>query len=173
MDHPVVKNNYVLSRRTLAVIPRENHEYRTRILEQDSEINSKQSPIFLLNQTCIKYGSTFDGRRKSTRILLKTDKKIPIPVIPQLGVYMIPTAAAASKRCVWLSYYRIKEYKEHNEQTIIFFDDGSYLPIDTPKKSFQRQYFLAGQLVAQLNRELLFPELMKTCTYYGCDRKNK
>ncbi|MDC3425006.1 competence protein ComK [Aquibacillus sp. 3ASR75-11] len=166
MPKRTVKNDYILSRNTLAIITRDHQDCRSLILEQYyQEMKSLDAPVTILNRTCILYGADFEGRRKYAQHILKTDKKIPVSIIPQHGVFMFPTAATTNRNCVWLSYYRISNYQMHNDfQTLVTFDEGSLLIVDIPAKSFQRQYNLTGQLVAQSLKGIVLPDF-GTCPF--------
>jgi competence protein ComK len=154
--HRRQKNIYEITRRTKAIITRDTAYSRARILEGYKELDVKHRPEEILDNTCIKYGASLDGRRKSAKSLLRIFAKVPVPVIPQMGVYMIPTASAKSGDCVWISYYHIEFYEQRDDKTYIYFTDGTGLYVHVSESVFDLQYKRTSQLIAADHRLFLF-----------------
>ncbi|SFE10446.1 competence protein ComK [Lentibacillus persicus] len=147
---------YIISRKTKAIMKKDSTYFRSRILESGKEIESVYSPEQIIDHSCLLYGSTLDGRRKSAQKILKLHSKVPLSVVPDKGVYMLPTNASRSKENVWLSYYHIKEFEQHDNRTYVTFQDGSGMYVSTSETSLNKQSERTGALIAKLNRSFIF-----------------
>ncbi|TFJ92228.1 competence protein ComK [Lentibacillus salicampi] len=147
---------YIIGRQTKAIMTKESAYYRSRIIEVSRERHSVHSPERIIDHTCLLYGSTMEGRRKSMKDLLKLNSKIPVPAIPDKGVYMLPTSSIKNKDNVWLSFYHIEHFEQRDDKTYITFHDGTGLFINTSENAFDMQYKRTSQIIAKLNRPRIF-----------------
>ncbi|QKY70453.1 competence protein ComK [Lentibacillus sp. CBA3610] len=147
---------YIISRRTKAIMTKDSAYYRSRISEIAQDRHSVHSPEQIIDHTCLLYGSTLEGRRESVKDLLKLNSKVPIPVIPDKGVYMLPTSSSKNKDNVWLSFYQIDYFEQRDDRTYVVFHDGTGLYVNTSEATFDMQYKRTSQLIAKLNRSLFF-----------------
>ncbi len=147
---------YIISPRTKAIILKELTYYRSLIIEENRERKSLHKPEQIIDNSCLVYGSTLEGRKGAVRDILKTSSKLPIPVIPEMGVYMIPTASTKNKSCVWVAYHHIHSYQSHDQCTSIQFNDGSNLLAHTSLNTFDMQYKRTSQIIVHMNRSFLF-----------------
>ncbi|WP_156290904.1 competence protein ComK [Oceanobacillus salinisoli] len=153
---------YMVTRETKMLILMESSMYyRSLIIEENQETDnsSKYShfkPEQIIDYNCKRYGSTLNGRKEVVKEILHSSSKIPIPIIPHLGIYIFPTASNKNKNCVWLAYHHIKDYKEHNDKTMVSFFDGTGMEINSSTSVFDRQYKRASQVIVHFNRSLLF-----------------
>ncbi|WP_010531609.1 competence protein ComK [Lentibacillus jeotgali] len=147
---------YIITEHTKAILTKESAYYRSRILEESQERNTVLSPEKIIDNTCILYGSTLQGRRDSVKGLLKLNSKVPIPVIPEKGIYMLPTCASKNKDNVWFSFYHIDSFEQRDNGTYVSFHDGTGLFVNASETTFDMQYKRTSQLIAKLNRSFFF-----------------
>ncbi|HLR61502.1 MAG TPA: competence protein ComK [Lentibacillus sp.] len=147
---------YIITEHTKAILTKDSAYYRSRILEVSQELNSALRPEQIIDNTCILYGSTLQGRRDSAKDLLKVKSKVPVPVIPEKGVFMLPTCASKNKNNVWVSFYHIKSFERQGNGTYVSFYDGTGLFINTSESTFDMQFKRTGQIIARLNRSFFF-----------------
>ncbi|SFB26939.1 competence protein ComK [Lentibacillus halodurans] len=147
---------YIIGQQTKAVMTKDSAYYRSRILEVHRERHSVHRPEQIIDHTCVLYGSTLEGRRESVKDLLKLNSKVPVPVIPEKGVYMLPTSSSKNKDNVWLSFYHIDYFEQQDDRTYVKFHDGTGLFVNTSETSFDMQYKRTSQIIAKLNRSLFF-----------------
>src|SRR5699024_3864483 len=102
-----INSIFAITLNTKAIITNQNDYFKTVIIEGDYKHYSIHRAEKILDANCIIFGSPLTGRRAAVRDLFKIYNKITVPVIPNQGVYMMPTSSAKSKDCVWLSYYHI------------------------------------------------------------------
>ncbi|RYG71621.1 competence protein [Lentibacillus lipolyticus] len=147
---------YVVSKQTKAILTKDSAYYRSLILETGQKKHSTHSPEEIIDHTCVMYGSTLDVRRKYVRKLLRVNSKVPVPVIPSKGVYMLPTASSKKKDNVWLSYYHIKSVEQRDDRTYVTFHDGTGLYVNASLKTFDLQDKRTSQMIAKMNRAFFF-----------------
>ncbi|MFD1363289.1 competence protein ComK [Lentibacillus salinarum] len=147
---------YVVSKQTKAILTKDSAYYRSRILEITRERHSVYRPEQIIDHACVINGSTLAGRRESVKGLLKLNSKVPVPVIPDRGVYMLPTSSIKNKDNVWLSFYHIDYFEQRDDRTYVKFHDGTGLYVKTSETTFDMQYKRTSQIIAKLNRPLFF-----------------
>ncbi|WP_246202492.1 competence protein ComK [Virgibacillus doumboii] len=149
---------YIITQQTKAILSKDSPYYRSLIIEGQRERHSTYRPEQIIDHSCILYGSTLEGRRNAVKSTLKICSKVPVPVIPDKGVYMLPTSSTKNKDCVWISYYHIEDYEQRDDKTYVTFGDGTGLYVNTSESSFDLQYKRTSQLIARLNRSAFFPK---------------
>ena len=146
---------YIISRQTKAIIFSNSTYYRSIILEGTKRKESIQYPEKILDHSCLMYGSTLEGRKKAAQNILKTNVKLPIAVIPDLGVYMIPTSSHKNNDRAYLSYFHIKDYKRVKNKTLVIFQDETEYLAETSINSFDMQYKKTSQLIVHFHRDVI------------------
>ena len=75
--------------------------YNSKILTKKGIRYSKMTVRELLEEACLRYASTFEGRMKATRIFMKYYRKTPLIIDPnEIGA--VPTMSYEHLDCVWL-----------------------------------------------------------------------
>ncbi|MFD2629384.1 competence protein ComK [Oceanobacillus kapialis] len=147
---------YIITPKTKAIVSHESSYYRSLIYETGRERYSIHSPTQIIDNNCLIFGASREGIKKSVKDILRASSKLPIPVIPQDGVYMIPTASSKNKDCVWVAYHHIASYEQKEDKTYIAFLDGTGVYVPTTESSFDMQYKRASQLIVHMNRSVIF-----------------
>ncbi|MFD1172454.1 competence protein ComK [Oceanobacillus picturae] len=147
---------YIITPKTKAIISHESSYYKSLIYETGRERHSIHNPTQIIDNNCLIFGASHEGIKKSVKDILRASSKLPIPVIPQEGVYMMPTASSKNKDCVWISYHQIASYEQQGDKTYISFLDGTGIYASTTESSFDMQYKRTSQLIVHLNRSVIF-----------------
>lgn len=147
---------YKIRRETNAILSKDHTLYRSLILEGAKKIPSIHGPEKILEDNCIHNGASLEGRQQSAQEILQTKIKVPIPVFPNCGIFMVPTKSLKSKDCGLFSYYQIRNFEQRDRGTFVRFYDGSGVVVNVSKSSFNMQYKKAGQLIANLHRNMIF-----------------
>ena len=144
--------NYNMSINTKAILNTDSAYYKSLIYEGNKMWNHVHSAEYILGHNCILNGSPISGRRAYAKKILRSPVKLPIPVIPQMNIYMVPTSSPKSLKCAWIAYYHVEGYEQCSEKTYIQFRDGTGIYVDGFESTFHNQMVRAGQLIAQINR---------------------
>ena len=61
-------NNYIINYETLLIIPYEDN--KSKIFEVDEELIVNMKPFDIIKNSCLFFGSSYEGRREGTSSLL-------------------------------------------------------------------------------------------------------
>ena len=116
-------NKYLINEETYAIIPFDS-KYSI-IYEKNNEIKIKKRPTTIISNNCLLYGSSIDGRYKSTEYSTGITYKPPILINEKNNSIFFPTASPRSNRCGWINLNSIKKtFKDSNNGTkIVFFNN--------------------------------------------------
>lgn len=150
---------FKITRDTKAINLCDTGYYRSEIFENNETFYSVRSPLSLLDDGCISGGASLEGREVAVGKILNTRTKLPVPVDPDNGIYMLPTLSKRNKDCVWLSYYQIDKYEQVDERTLVVFKDGTNIYVKVSEAVLDLQFKRTSQVIAQLNSDRLFGSL--------------
>lgn len=101
------------------------------------ENNKKKSvsklPTTILEELCLKNGSSFNGREESFRYLTGAKQKPGVLISERTQDLYFPTTSKDNPQCVWILYNRIFRVNRYQEiKTKVLFTDGTstILPLD-------------------------------------------
>jgi len=147
---------YKITHHTKAIMNKESVYYRSRILEENEERYSLHKPEQIIENNCRKYGWNLNDNRNKVKDILNSSSKLPVPLIPESGLCMIPTASIKNRDCVWVAYHQIKFYEQRDDKTYIAFQDGTGIYINTSESAFDMQYKRTSQVILHLNWGVIF-----------------
>ena len=81
-------NNYIVNLETLLLIPVDNN--RTKIFEMEDEFIVKKNIMEIIKDSCLFFGSSFEGRKEGTKALLKCAIKVPIIIDDSRNLILFP-----------------------------------------------------------------------------------
>ena len=137
--------NYEFSRGTLAIVP--NNEESSLVYEDDNRYIVKQKPFKIMEDSCIYFGSTYDGRKKGAKEILGADYKVPIVIEDSNSIIAFPTASPTSENCCWISLKRVKKIEKVDyNNTKVIFDNNIEIIIDCSYRVFENQLSRASRL---------------------------
>lgn len=150
----VVRLLYKITRETKAIKLKRTGYFNSIIWHGTKRKYSIYEPIEIIQENCIKNGSSLEGRLESVRRILNSRTKLPIPVIPEYGVFMVPTMSARNEHCVWFSYYHIKHYKKKGKMTRVKLSNDIGLYVKVSANQFDLQVKRTSQVIANLLRPM-------------------
>ena len=137
--------DYEFNKGTLAIIP--NGENNSLVYEDFNQYNVEKNPYSIMEESCIYYGSTYSGRKDSSKYLLGAEYKVPILVDELNNIIALPTTSPFSKDCIWLSLNRIKKIDRVSDfVTKVVFDNDLNLNIPCSFRSIESQISRAYRL---------------------------
>lgn len=129
---------YEFNKGTLAIIP--NGEEASIVYEDFTQFNVNKNPYSIMEDSCMYYGSTYHGRKASSRSLLGAEYKVPIMIDELNDIIALPTTSPLSKDCIWLSLNRIKKFERISDfVTKIVFDNDLSVNIPSSFRSIESQ----------------------------------
>ncbi|MDN7244522.1 competence protein ComK [Planococcus shenhongbingii] len=133
-----------IDRSALFLISSFETERKTKVVTKHGEYYSRLPALQLLDQACMLYASTYDGRVKATRYNLKQHKKTPI-LISNDGVAAFPTKSPTHPECIWIFNHDYRTEKLAAGKTRIIYEQHNVsveldVSIHTLEKQRTRMY---------------------------------
>jgi len=153
-------DSYLINHETLALEPVFVDGYQSRIVTVHGVYLSKMSIKSLLEEACIRFASTFDGRIKAIRKLMEYQHKPPLLINPgEVGA--VPTISHTRQECVWLfnDHFQVKMLSRNKSE--IVFSNGYSIQVDVSKHVLLRQQqrlYSALEVFRSSNRKELYIE---------------
>ena len=123
------------------------------------EINGKEveyplSSRKIMNQSCICFGSTLDGRLEGIGELTGIKYKAPVLVSEYQRIIMFPTLSHKENECAWISLLHVVDVIPNDKGVTIMFTDGSIGEFNVSKYILQNQMAKAKSVYFELfNKE--------------------
>lgn len=136
---------YEISKGTLAIVPEQ--EDKSLVYEDDEKYIIEESPYKIMEDSCKYFGSTYKGRKESSKAILGADYKVPIIIEDTNNLIVFPTAAPKSDDCVWISLKRVKRIEKYDiYSTRIIFDNDREIIVPCSYRSLENQLSRASRL---------------------------
>ena len=98
----------------------------------------------ILNESCIKYGSSLNGRIKGSKYALNSKYKLPIIISEKEKLVFFPVKEMG--REIWFNFDMIKEVKRKNSGVDVIFKNGFNKEINVSYTVFNNQVLKASRL---------------------------
>lgn len=139
-------NKYEINDETLALIS--VGEECTQVYEKNHIFHVNKNVNEIMEDSCLYFGSTLDGRVKGTERLIGVSYKSPIVVEESQEMIFFPISSPRYHPCnAWISLRHIRTYyKEEDNQVVIEFHNGVKIPLSTTFGSLDNQIIRATRL---------------------------
>ena len=135
---------YEISNGTLAIVPEKEGSI---VYEDDEQYNIGETPFKIMEDSCMYFGSSYNGRKESAREILGAEYKVPILVEDSDNLIVFPTTSPLSSDCVWISLKRIKNFEKiDGYNTKIIFDNNKEIIVPCSYRSIENQVSRASRL---------------------------
>ena len=141
---------YEVSRETLAIIPISKN--RCRVIEESEEVIVDKSSYEIINNSCMYFGSSYEGRFKGTKKLIGVSHKSPIIIEETTELIFFPTSSTRLRECAWISLKGINHIKKEDFKTKVIFETGLELDLDISHRSLNNQILRATMLESVLRK---------------------
>jgi len=154
-------DSYFINQDTLTLEPVFVNGFQSRIGTMHGVYYSKMSIKDLLEEVCIRYASTFDGRIQAIRKFMDYRHKTPLIIVPE-EVGAVPTISHLHAECVWLfnHYYEINVISRNVSE--IIFSNGYSIQVNVSKhvlvKQQQRLYSTMEAFRAMHRQKIYIPK---------------
>lgn len=134
----LTQDSYLLDEMALALEPCFTEMGKSRIIRLDGIFYSSSIPEELLEEVCLRYGSTMKGRMDAVKKKLRFMHRTPLVLIPQ-SVGVAPTISSENPTCIWLFNHAYTIRKVASQQSIITLMNGEELAVSVSKHSLTNQ----------------------------------
>lgn len=157
------KVGYIINEKTLAFTSIDSNYYRTKIYEENDIIYMHESPLTIIEKSCLHYGSSFEGRKEAAKQILNKNSKLPVTITPHIGLFFLPTTSHRNKECVWFSYYQVEDFFEFDDHLAVLLSNKQVINVNISYNQFDLQLKRTSQVIAYffqllLNKIVLFKE---------------
>lgn len=136
---------YEINRGTLAIVP--NETTNSLVYEDEERYLIEEKPFQIMEESCKYFGSTYDGRKNSSRDILGAEYKVPIIVEDSDNLIVFPTTSPQSDECIWISLRRVKKFEKiDGTNTRIIFDNNKEIIVPCSYRSIENQVSRASRL---------------------------
>ena len=140
--------DYEISTKTYAIKYRD--EKSCLLIEGGKEIVNNKPINKYLDYNCNYFGSSLEGRIKSSKTVLGMKYKLPIIIEESRELIFFPTTSPRNEQCTWISLNNIKKYEKKDLYTSITFENNQKYIFDISIESFENQFLRASKLLLNL-----------------------
>lgn len=94
-------DNYIITCDTIAIIGIDNNT--CKVIEKDNEMIINKNSFSVIEESCLYYGSSYQGRVDAANVLISNSYKVPIVVENINNLVFFPTISPNSSLCMWIS----------------------------------------------------------------------
>lgn len=121
-------SDYEINSQTLVIVPKDRNT--TYVYEIEDEFLVHKSCFSIIKDSCLFFGSSYEGRIEGTKSMLGCKMKLPIIIEEANNLIFFPTASVKNMNCVWISYKNLLKYtKNSNFSTVLFFNNNKTIEI--------------------------------------------
>ena len=146
-------DNYEVSSNTLVIIPIGNK--KSRIYAYGGDFIVKKSSLSIIEESCLFFGSSYEGRKEGTKALLNVDMKVPIIIEDSRNIIFFPTSSCIRESSIWISYQNLIKYNKFNDcLTDLYFKNHVHVRVGCKYNLIDNQIIRCIKLEkALLNRK--------------------
>ncbi len=145
-------DSYEINKDTCAVI--NLNDDLSKIIEQGNDYVLPKRTYEVMEDSCVYYGSTFDGRVKGTKMMLGSNYKLPIIIEESNDIIFFPTKGPDNEKCSWISLNNVLKYEPYEGYTKVTFTEGKTLVLKITYRSFELQLLRATRLQSLLKSRI-------------------
>ena len=143
-----MKDTYEINKSTLAVVPID--ENTSRVLEETTEYIVNKPSFEIIEDSCMYFGSTYQGRYDGTKKLLGMSYKLPIIIEESRNIIFFPTSSPRTKDCIWVALTHLNNYLFDKNNAYISFKNGYKLKVNVSIFALENQILRASRLESVL-----------------------
>lgn len=147
------KTNYEINTHTCALKGKTKNQFL--IIEDKKIYTVNMSLSKFINYNCTYFGSSYEGRIKSSQLLLGMKYKLPIIIEESREIIFFPTKSQEHVDCEWIALNNIKTFEKKNFSTVVTFKDGMKTTFDISIESFENQFLRASKLQLLLKNRVV------------------
>ena len=143
--------NYIINYETLLIIPFEDD--KSKVFEVDEELIVNMKPFDIIKNSCLFFGSSYEGRREGTSSLLKCNIKLPIIIEDSKCLIFFPTYSFKNEKNIWVSYNNLIDYKKYNANSTLFvFKNNNDIKVNVKQNIVDNQFIRCLKIEAIIRK---------------------
>ncbi|MFT8390839.1 MAG: competence protein ComK [Sporolactobacillus sp.] len=149
-------DNYIIRQETIAILPTDSCDgsLESIVLEENRQFRCRQKPLRIIEESCVYYGSTYMGRKKSARSM-GFKSMPPVCICSELSIFFIPLMAEAHRGCAWIAHAHVLNWQDVDKRSAkIEFSNRQTLAVKGNAASFGRKVMRAAQYRLTLHKRI-------------------
>lgn len=140
-----LETNYMILEQTMVLLPAREIEYQTIAFDVHEQNFIKKPIMKLIEEACVTYRSTYEGRRGAVIKRMNFKRKVPIPISIHRNIYAFPTHSPYDHECIWIFPKHIKaissvpQDKNANAKSIVIFKNNMQLELPISEYELRKQ----------------------------------
>ena len=142
---------YEINPSTLCIYPIDKK--KSYVYELEDQFEVEMSCFDIINNSCLFFGSSYNGRRNGSTILLNSTHKVPILIEESREIIFFPTASVNNMNCIWISYNNLESVtKIDNNYSSVLFKDNKEFKMKTSYFVLTNQIVRSKKLKFEFNQ---------------------
>ena len=100
--------NYEINVDTLVILP--IGKSKSKVYEYGGEFIVKKSSLRIIEDSCLFFGSSYEGRKEGTKALIGIEMKVPIIIEDSRNIIFFPTSSCIRESSIWISFQQLIMY---------------------------------------------------------------
>lgn len=148
--------NYEINADTLALVP--YGKGKTKVYERDDDFVVNMLPLNIIKNSCLFFGSTFEGRKEAAKEILSIEMKVPIIIEESRKIIFFPVVDN-SDDTIWISYQNLVKYSKIGTlSTMLYFCNNKRIDIDVKCNLVDNQFVRSMKFNSFLEKRANFLE---------------
>jgi len=139
---------YEINEETLAIVPID--EGYSQIYEMSNTFQVACNATKIIEESCLYFGSTLEGRRKGTESMIGIRYKAPIIIEEEKEIIFFPTKSSRYHLPIWIGLKNIKSYYRDNNEIVLEFKNDQKIFLNISYGSLDNQILRASRLESSL-----------------------
>lgn len=106
--------------------------------------------VKLIDRWCLRYGSSYEGRKAACQKVCGIHQKIPILLSEKTKDILFPLSDIRKDECIWLNYCAIISVKTKKDSVCILFEDGKTITLHKDIRGIKRQQTICKMFLNSL-----------------------
>lgn len=144
--------DYIINTDTLALVP--ITKKKTKVYENNGVYVINKNARRIIEDNCIFFGSSYEGRKRSATTCLGIKQKSPILIEESNDLIFFPTASPRVHECAWIAVNHVENFECCDEcESKINFENNSTLRVKASPTTIENQILRATRLESIVHRK--------------------
>ncbi len=140
--------NYEINENTLAIFPIEKDI--VQVYEIDTSFLVYSTPTKIMEESCLYFGSSLEGRKKGTQAMIGVCQRSPIIVEESSNLIFFPLSSKVYKDNAWICFNKIVKYYKDKNGLVFQFTNHQKIVLDSSYEMADYQILRSTRLESAL-----------------------
>lgn len=136
---------YIINKNTYFIVKKER---KIEITEKENFFQFEEHFNKFLTENCNYYGSSYEGRKESSKYLLQLRSKVPIILNERKNIVLFSISSDRNRDNIWFVYNNILTYKKIKEYVEVTFKNNEKVVFLISYNIFKNQMNKCSRLIS-------------------------